>query len=171
MKTDRAQHTTSLCDMAVQFARSLDVSVRLIQQLETTLLEETRAIEIRNTDALLHSVSNKRDLVAQIEAETLSQKRIVEGQQQSFTPAGMTKFFAMLGNDLPLLSLWSALRDASSRCDRMNRANSRLIERDRKRIATALRILNGGDDGAAATYNLQGRAEAAELPSRTIIQA
>jgi flagella synthesis protein FlgN len=165
MNMDRASPEKS-----TRFAQSLELSIQLMQQLETAMLEETRAIETRDADSLQRIVDHKRDLVARIEAETCQQKHWVELEQQPFTAAGMTKFFATLGNDRQLLALWSNLRESSVRCHRMNRSNAQLIDRDRKRITTLLRIMSG-DDGASATYTPHGRTESAGPRSRTIIQA
>lgn len=153
-----------------QFARSLGVSIQLIERLETALLDEARAIASRDSLALQRSVDGKQELVTQLEAETHRQRHWVELARQPFTPAGMTKFFATLGSDGQLPELWSRLRDSSARCDRLNRANARLIERDRRRVAATLRIMSG-DDGASKTYNPRGQTESAGLRGRTFTQA
>lgn len=167
---DRATPNPAPPNPSVRFAQSLTLSIRLMGDLETAMLEETRAIETRDTDSLLRVLADKKELVAQLEAETLLQKQWVALARHPFTPAGMTTFFAEVGDDGQLLGLWSTLRESSTRCDRMNRSNARLIERDRKRIATSLRILSG-DDGASATYTPRGRTESASPRSRTFSQA
>ena len=90
----------------------------------------------------------------------------------TFTPAGMAKFFSRFDQDGRLRDRWSSLRESIARCDRLNQANARLIERDRKRINLTLRILNG-DDGFSATYNLRGAPESggSRSRSRSISQA
>ena len=167
---DRANPNLALPNTSAQFAQSLKLSIQLMGDLEAAMLEETRAIETRDTDSLLRILASKKDLVAQLEEETLRQRHWVALARHPFTPAGMTKFFAGVGDEGQLLGLWSILRESSTRCDRMNRSNARLIERDRKRIATSLRILSG-DDGASATYNPRGRTESASPRSRTFSQA
>lgn len=157
-------------DRMSQFTQSLELSLQLSHQLERTLLDETRAIEMRNPDDLLRVVTDKQNLVVQLETETGRQKQWVELAGHPFTPVGMAKFFARFDQDGRSLDRWSSLRESISRCDRLNQANARLIERDRKRINLTLRILNG-DDGFSATYNLRGNPESGGLRSRSISQA
>ena len=153
-----------------QFIQSLECSVQLSLQLERTLLDETRAIEMRDPDDLLRVVTDKQNLVVQLEAETGRQKHWVELTDDTFTPAGMATFFTKFDQDGRLRDRWSSLRESISRCDRLNQANAHLIERDRKRINLTLRILNG-DDGFSTTYNLRGSREPGGLRSRSISQA
>lgn len=153
-----------------QFIQSLECSVQLSLQLERTLLDETRAIEMRDPDDLLRVVTDKQSLVVQLEAETGKQKQWVELAGHTFTPVGMAKFFASFDQDGRSLGRWSSLRESIARCDRLNQANARLIERDRQRINLTLRILNG-DDGFSTTYNLRGSREPGGLRSRSISQA
>ncbi|AFL72458.1 FlgN protein [Thiocystis violascens DSM 198] len=167
---DRANPNLALPNTAAQFAQSLKLSIQLMGDLEAAMLEETRAIETRESDSLLRVLASKRDLVARLEEETLLQKQWVALAHHPFTPVGMTKFFAGVGDDGQLLGLWSILRESSTRCDGMNRSNARLIERGRKRVATSLRILIG-DDGTSATYNPRGRTESTTPRSRTFSQA
>jgi flagella synthesis protein FlgN len=167
---DRKSPSLTPPNPSAQFAQSLKLSIQLMGDLETAMLEETHAIETRDTDSLLRILASKKDLVAQLEEETLRQKQWVALARHPFTPAGMMKFFAGVSDDGQLLGLWSILRESSTRCDRMNRSNARLIERNRKRIATSLRILSG-DDGTSATYNPRGRTESASPRSRTFSQA
>lgn len=167
---DRASPETSTHRASTQFAQSLEISIQLIHELETVMLEETHAIEMRDHDSLQRIILNKKNLVTALEAETCRQKHWVELDQHPFSLAGMTKFFAARGNDDQLLGLWSTLRESTTRCDRINRTNAGLIERDRKRISTSLRILSG-DDGTSATYNPRGRTESASPRSRTFSQA
>lgn len=153
-----------------QFAQSLALSLLLMQQLENAMLEETRAIEMRDTDLLRRILDDKQDLIARIETETCRQKQWAEGAQCAFTPAGMMQFFAASECPDAVRNQWSMLRESAARCDRMNQFNARLIDRHRKRIATSLRILSG-DDGVSATYNPRGRTESTGPRSRTRIQA
>ena len=157
-------------DRMGQFIQSLECSIQLSHQLERALLDETRAIEMRDPDDLLRVVTDKQNLVVQLEAETGRQKRWVELADVTYTPAGMAKFFARFDRDGRSLDRWSSLRESIARCDRLNQANAHLIERDRKRINLTLRILNG-DDGFSATYNLRGTTESGGSRSRSISQA
>ena len=63
-------------DRMSQFIQSLECSVQLSLQLERTLLDETRAIEMRDPDDLLRVVTDKQNLVVQLEAETGRQKQL-----------------------------------------------------------------------------------------------
>lgn len=157
-------------DQLSQFAHSLDVSLQLSHQLESILLEETRAIEMHDPDDLLRVVTDKKALVIQLESETIRQKNWVEHAQHAFTLAGMVTFFKTFDQDHDLLDRWSNLRDSIIRCDRLNQANALLIERDRNRINLSLRILSG-DDGVSSTYNLRGCTESGRQKSRSISQA
>lgn len=157
-------------DRMNQFAQSLETSIRLANRLEETMLEETRAVETRDPDQLQRLVDEKQGLVTQLEAETQRQKRWVELEQYPFTPAGVLKFFSASGDGLDLSGRWTLLRDVIRRCDQLNRANGRLIERDRKRVALSLRLLTGEDE-TAATYDPHGRTRGAGPRSRMTSQA
>ncbi len=134
------------------------------------MLEEMRAIQSHEPDRLQEIVSEKLELVTQLETETTQQKVWVELENYDFTPEGIAGFIAAFDQDNRLAQRWSDIRASIARCDRLNKANARLIERDRKRIALSLRILRG-EDGVGATYNPQGRPEADHQHRRTISQA
>lgn len=152
------------------FAESLERSILSSQRLQEVMLDETRAIQTRDTDFLLRVVTDKQRLVAELEAQTDLQRRCVEATGHAFTPAGVAEFFAELGGEGQLPERWSSLRESVSCCERMNRTNAALIERDRKRVDTGLRILNG-DDGVSSTYDPHGRTSRGRMTGRTISQA
>lgn len=157
-------------DRIRQFIGSLDSSLELIHRLETVMLEEMRAIESHEPDRLQEIVTEKLALVNQLETETAQQKLWIELQDHAFTPEGIADFIAAFDQNDQLAERWSQIRESVRRCNQLNKANARLIERDRKRIALSLRIIRG-EDGAGATYNLQGRPEADHQHRRTISQA
>lgn len=157
-------------ELARHFAHALAQSLHLLQQLEATLLEETRALASHDPDAIHQVVTRKSALVAALETATAQQKHWVETTQLPFTPAGMTIFMQGCSTELGIAEQWAQVRKNGSRCEQLNRANARLIEQDRKRVASLLRILKG-DDASAATYTPQGRAKSVSSRSRTLIHA
>ncbi|MBV5308613.1 flagella synthesis protein FlgN [Chromatium okenii] len=163
-------HHSPITDAAAQFAQSLLCSLQLLAQLEAVMLDEARVIATHNPDALQRVVTNKSALVMALEAETVKQKQWVESAQLPFSNAGVAQFFTQFENAQSLNEQWGQLREIGMRCDQLNRANARLIEHDRKRIATLLRILKG-DDAASTTYTPQGRTASAGSRSRTLIHA
>ncbi|PQJ95269.1 flagella synthesis protein FlgN [Chromatium okenii] len=163
-------HQPTFTGSSTQFAQSLVCSLRLLTQLETVMLEEARVIATRKPDALQHVVTQKSALVVALEAETAKQKQWVESAQLPFSNSGVAQFFTQFENAQSLNEQWGQLREIGMRCDQLNRANARLIEHDRKRIATLLRILKG-DDTASTTYTPQGRTASASSRSRTLIHA
>jgi flagellar biosynthesis protein FlgN len=152
------------------FVASLDRSLQDIRDLEETMLEEMRAIESRDVDALHKIVAGKSTLVTRLEAETAQQRTWIEQAQLTFTPAGIERFIHDFDHGDQLGARWAELREAIGRCDQLNKANARLIERDRRRIAMTLRILQG-EDPSSTTYDPRGRTETAGQPGRTIIRA
>ena len=152
------------------FSHSLDQSILLTQELESVMLEETRAVETHDLDTLQRVIADKQRLVAQLEEETGRQRGWVEAGRHSFTPPGMERFFTEFDDDDRLRSRWSVLHQAISRCDGMNQHNARLIERDRRRVNASLRILSG-DDGSSATYDPRGRTSSGGSRGRTISRA
>lgn len=157
-------------DHISHFAASLERSIQLSQRLQEVMLDETRAIQTRDTDFLLRVVTDKQQLVAELEAQTAVQRRCVEAQDHDFTPDGVARFFSTLGGQDQLPGRWSALRESIACCERMNRTNAALIERDRKRVESGLRILEG-DDGISSTYDTHGRTSRRTILSRKISQA
>lgn len=160
----------SIAEFASQFAQSLVRSLQMLAQLETVMLDEARVIATRNPDMLQRVIATKSTLVATLEAETVKQKQWVEFAQLPFTNSGIAQLFTQFDHAQSLSAQWTQLREMSVRCDQLNRANARLIEHDRKRIATLLRILKG-DDAASATYTPQGRTTFTSSRSRTLIHA
>ncbi len=152
------------------FVQALGQALRLLQQLETTMLDETRALASRDPDLLQQIVIRKEALVLAVEKETLKQKQSVEMAAQPFTPAGLAAFFAAGAAPQMVREQWAQLCALGLRCAQLNQANARLIEQDRKRIANLLRILSG-DDAPSATYTPQGRTQSASSRSRTLIRA
>ncbi|MBK1723679.1 flagella synthesis protein FlgN [Thiocystis violacea] len=157
-------------DRMHQLNASLDRSIGLIRRLEAVMLEEMRAIESHAPEALGEIVATKLALVNALEAETTQQKIWVELEGCSFTPDGIEALIAAFDQNATLRERWSELRECIGRCDRLNKSNARLIERDRKRIAMSLRILKG-EDGQASTYDPRGRPETGHQKSRNISQA
>ncbi|NEV60521.1 flagella synthesis protein FlgN [Thiorhodococcus minor] len=153
-----------------QFADSLSRSVTLIHQLEESMLEELRAIESRAPDQLQTIVAEKLALVDQLEQETARQKQWVELEGRSFTPEGIDAFIAALDPSEALRGPWTKLRAGIERCDKLNKKNARLVEREQKRVAMSLRILKG-EDNASSTYDLKGRPQTGRIQGRTISQA
>lgn len=149
---------------------SLDRAIADMQQLAESLLDELRAIESRDLDGLQRVVDDKQRLIAHLEAETAQQKHWVESAGFSFTPKGIEQFIQGFDRNDRLGSRWSTLLDHTRRCDRLNRDNARSIERDRRRVAMTLRLLNGEDAGAA-TYDPRGRTATGGRRGRTISQA
>ena len=157
-------------DHISHFTVALEHAIQSSQQLQAVLLDETRAIQTRDTDFLLRVVADKQRLVAELEAQTAIQRRCLEQQDQAFTPDGVARFFATLDGGHQLSARWAALRESIACCEQLNRTNAALIERDRKRVDTGLRILQG-DDGVSSTYDPRGRTSRGRLPSRAISQA
>lgn len=155
---------------AARIAQSLAHALQLLAQLETVMLDEARVIAMRNADALQRIVANKSAVVMALEAETVKHKQWVEAVQLPFTNSGVAQFFAGFDNAQSLGEQWALVREIGMRCDQLNRANARLIEHDRKRIATLLHILKG-DDATSATYTPQGRTASTSSRSRTLIHA
>lgn len=153
-----------------QFADSLSRSVTLIHQLEEIMLEEMRAIESRAPDELQKIVAEKLALVEQLEQETSRQKELVELEGCGFTPEGVDAFITAIDPGEILREPWSTLRAGIERCDKLNKSNARLVERDQKRVALSLRILKG-EDGASSTYDPKGRPQTGRIQGRTISQA
>lgn len=152
------------------FVVSLDSSIEGMRQLEAAMLAETQALESQDIEGLQQAVSEKQRLVTRLETETARQRQWIEEARFSFTPEGIQAFIQTFDQADRLGSRWSTLREDIQRCDRINRDNGRLIERDQRRIAATLRLLRG-EDHSATTYDPQGRTAAGGQRGRTISQA
>lgn len=152
------------------FVASLDRSISDMRRLAELMQDELRAIESRDPDGLQQVVAAKRELVARLEAETAQQRHWIKAAGFSFTPEGIERFIRTQDQADQLGSRWSTLLDQTRRCDRLNRDNARLIERDRRRVATTLRLLKG-EDASATTYDPRGRTATGGQRGRTISQA
>lgn len=156
-------------DLTERLVTSFDTSTALLRQLEEVMLAEARAIASQAPERLQALVAEKLELVRTLESETQRQKDWMEHAGLDFTPAGIAQLIAAHDSRSGLDAAWDALREGSRRCNLLNADNARLIQRDRKRIAMALRILSG--DGGAATYDPHGRPRSDRQQSRSITQA
>jgi flagellar biosynthesis protein FlgN len=163
-------HSAISPELSHHFAQSLAQSVHLLQQLEATMLEEAEALAHRNPDVVHQVVQRKAALVIELETVTKQQKQWVETAQLPFNPAGLATFLVACSAEFGVYEQWAQVRTIGRRCDQLNRANARLIEQDRKRVASLLRILKG-DDATSATYTPQGRAKSVNSRSRTLSHA
>ncbi|MFD2112969.1 flagella synthesis protein FlgN [Thiorhodococcus fuscus] len=157
-------------DQITAFSQSIEQSLQLMQKLERLMLQETEILASRHVDRLQPILTEKQLLIERLEQETTQQKHWVESANHAFTLAGIELFFRDLDPSNDLSNRWSALRATIERCDRLNDANGRLIERGRKRVAMSLRLLCG-DDGQSTTYDPYGRATSPTHQSRTISRA
>lgn len=152
------------------FMASLDRADADMRRLAELMLEELRAIESRDPEALQRVVHDKRQLVARLEAETEQQRHWVETAGFSFTPEGVKRFIRTHDQAEPLGTRWSTLLDHTRRCNQLNSDNARSIERDQRRIAMTLRLLQGEEAGAT-TYDPRGRTTTGGHRGRTLSQA
>ncbi|WP_018873712.1 flagella synthesis protein FlgN [Thioalkalivibrio sp. ALJ16] len=158
-------------DTRQRLQHSLEASIRLAHQLEDALLQETRAVEAREPEALQAVVNSKQALLQALEGETRQQQQIAESENEAFTPAGMARLLSRLDDSAVLDDHWQALRQSIERCNTLNQGNARLIERDRRRVELSMQILRGEDVGPAATYDPYGRTRPNSRGGRPITHA
>lgn len=156
------------------FLEALERAIDLASHLESLLFEETAVLEGRDPEQLQRLAERKREVVERLEHETQQLKAAVEQAGHEFSPAGLDGWLA----GLPVLpeapgspaERWTCLREVAARCELMNRSNATTIERNRKRVATALRIIRGEDENAA-TYSAKGHSATAANLGRTLTRA
>ncbi|MGM0554388.1 MAG: flagella synthesis protein FlgN [Pseudomonadota bacterium] len=151
--------------------QSLETSIRLAHQLEDALLDETRAVEARQSERLQETVQRKQALLDDLETETRQQQQWVEEHGEAFTPEGLARLFARLEGGSHLDDRWQALRHCVERCNTLNRGNATLIERDQRRVELSMQILRGEDGTPPTTYNPYGQAQTNTRSGRHITRA
>lgn len=155
--------------MSSEVAQSLERSVALAERLEALLLDESGALAARNAESLHQVIALKEAAAQELEAETQRQQHWIHEAQLDFTPHGLQAFLARFENAPVLEAYWKRLRETLGRCERLNRDNADLIQRQRRRVDQSLRLLRG-DDGVSTTYDPSGRTASAAR-SRTLSRA
>ena len=168
--TRSADREDAATDPAAAFIGSLDDAIRDMIRLEAVMLEETQAIASQDIDALQGAIDEQRALMAGLETETARQRGWIEDAGFAFTPEGIERFIQAIDQGNRVADRWSTLLGHMRRCDQANQDNARLIDRDRRRIATTLSILRG-EDASTTTYDPKGRTASGGPRGRTISQA
>lgn len=157
-------------DVLALFASALERAQAGMRQLAGLLEEETLAIESRDLAALERRLDAKAPLLAEIEGAIGEMKGRLEAAGFGFDPEGVAAFFRRHDPEGRWSERWSELLAETRRCERLNREAARLVEREQRRIASALSILIGEDNSAAA-YDPQGRLIPGAQRGRTLDQA
>jgi len=155
--------------MAPDFAQSIERSIALAEQLEGLLLDEGGALGARNTDSLREIVILKEQVTRALETETQCQRQWISDAGLDFDPQGLHQYLERQPDRPRLEEQWRLLRETVRRCERLNRDNADLIQRQRRRVDQSLRLLRG-DDGVSTTYDPSGRTASA-VRSRSLSRA
>jgi flagella synthesis protein FlgN len=156
------------------FSQTLDQLLERTRQLEQLLLEESTSLDGRDPDRLQALVERKQRVVGQVEQKTAALRQIIDAAGEAFTPEGVANFLQaqqdVADDEASASARWKRLRALAASCELLNRDNAQAVERSRKRVATALKIIRGDIDDAN-TYSARGYAQSGSVVGRTLTQA
>jgi flagella synthesis protein FlgN len=124
--------------------------------LADILVDEKRALEAQNMDALDLAISNKSKCVAEL--------RLAEDQRQKYCndcgmPAGPEQMQSMIDwcDEYSIVAnAWRHLMEVIAQCDFLNMTNGAIIRSRKQHVDTSISILRGGQP-ASMIYNRDGQ--------------
>ncbi|MCV6605882.1 MAG: flagellar protein FlgN [Porticoccaceae bacterium] len=152
-----------------QLQQQLQQELELTQSLQQCLDKERRALEQKDTDALVDNASHKGQLVQQLEAAARQREALLAQTGFQANRDGMQQLLADSSNP-QLEDTWQKLSSAAEQCREQNRQLGMLIQREQGSVRQAQHILQRGAPADNHSYNASGQSDS-NGKSRNIAKA
>ena len=150
--------------------QQLEQELKLTQALQKCLDKERRALEQKDSDALVDNASQKGQLVQQLEAAARQREALLSQAGFPANRDGMQQLLAN-SNNPQLEDTWQKLSTAAEHCREENRQLGMLIQREQGNVRQAQHILQRGTPADNHSYNASGKSSSSAAKSRNIAKA
>ncbi len=151
----------------------LEAEATLTRRLIDLLEHERKALEAHRHDGLVETSDAKQDCLQGLESAASIRLSILEERGATPDGPGMDACIDDLDPDgrHGLRKLWRELHGLLTRCHRLNRINSQIVQTRLQTSQQAMALLHGRPPGAPQEYTRDGRTLGGSTPCRSLASA
>ena len=147
---ERNQNTQAFIDV-------LNHAISASETLRDLLNQEMQLLASREFDNLSTVLTNKVNIIDQLEDLENQRSKILIAQGYSADVDGTKSFLADNESNQDLTNSWKKLMDLVKECQIINQSNGMVVSKNQAQIQQAMQIISGGQNkGSSDTYNNKG---------------